>query len=196
LALICLASFLCGSLPFGYWAGRLKGIDIREHGSGNIGATNVKRVLGWGPGLIVLALDVAKGFAAALALSFWPEGLNGWPYSDAALAAGLAAFLGHMFTPFLRFKGGKGIATGLGAYLGASWLAGAAALAAFVIVFIPTRWVSLASLFGALAILAVAILYVKTPFFITVTGIAVALVFWKHRSNIQRLIKGEEPRLK
>ncbi len=196
LILLCALSFLAGSIPFGWIAGRMKGMDIRQHGSGNIGATNVKRVLGWGPGLTVFALDVLKGAVAGIAAAIWPELTGGLAYADAALITGICAFLGHMFTPWLGFKGGKGIATGLGAYLGASWIVGLSGFGAFVLLLLAFRYVSLASLLASALVLVLAILLVQTPVFIVLTSVAVGLIFWSHRANIGRLAKGQEPKFK
>lgn len=196
LILLCALSFLAGSIPFGWIAGRMKGMDIRQHGSGNIGATNVKRVLGWGPGLTVFALDVLKGAIAGIAAAIWPDLAGGLAFADAALITGICAFLGHMFTPWLGFKGGKGIATGLGAYLGASWIVGLSGFGAFVLLLLAFRYVSLASLLASALVLVLAVVLVQTPVFIVLTSVAVGLIFWSHRANIGRLAKGQEPKFK
>src|SRR5579871_139039 len=116
---LCLMAFLSGALPFGYWAGRLKGIDIREHGSKNIGATNILRVLGPVWGIAVLLLDALKGYLPVLAAK--ASGLDSW----GVVAVGMAAILGHIYSPFVGFKGGKGVATALGVVIGFSWQAAA-----------------------------------------------------------------------
>jgi glycerol-3-phosphate acyltransferase PlsY len=163
-------------------------------GSGNTGATNVARTLGKGPGALVLALDVAKGAVPALAAPWLAQ--RGWlpdgfPH---ALWLGLAAVLGHTFSPWLRFRGGKGVATGLGAVLASCPVPGAAGLATFALVMLSVRIVSLGSLLGAFVIWATTLaLYPDWRIVAPVTFI-VAYVFWRHRENIHRLRRGEEPR--
>lgn len=144
LALWCLGAFLCGSVPFGLLIVKLIGKgDVREHGSGNIGATNVSRVAGKGIGLLTLALDIAKGFLPV----FLAKGQNLDPMPVAAVA--LAAVAGHVFTPWLKFKGGKGVATAMGAALAFHWLMVMPSLGLFIVVLALTRYVSLGSILGA-----------------------------------------------
>ena len=198
---ILLTSYLIGSLPFGYIAGKLAGIDIRQHGSGNIGATNVLRVLGkkWGFG--VFFADAFKGFfAVRLALfivSRLPETAG---YSEfLAILAAAVCVAGHSFSVWLKFKGGKGVATSAGALFGVVPIAAFAIFLVWIIVFEATRYVSLASIVAAFALpVAVAALVwadqaegtVLFPFSLAMT----LLVVWRHRSNISRLVKGTEPR--
>ncbi len=186
------AGFLCGAIPFGVILVRLwRGIDVRTVGSGNIGATNVARAAGWALGVIVLALDAAKG-AAALLLGRAIAGTSS-PWLAGALVC--AAVVGHIFTPFLRFKGGKGVATALGAlavfdphliFIGAG---------TFAVILGLTRIVSLGSVCGALAV-AVGTFVRWGPtapaFFI---ALMVALVIGRHGGNIRRILAREEPRL-
>lgn len=198
--LLCLAgAFLCGSLPFGYWAGKLRGIDIRQHGSGNIGATNVIRVCGKGIGLPVFALDMAKGWLpVVLAGRFAAAAVtNAEALTAVGVGAGLAAILGHMFTPWLGFKGGKGVATAAGVLLGIAPVAMFVALAAWIIVVFTTKFVSLASIVAVLAVpTAMAVQMWRAAHWNAVLlgfGILLAiLVIARHRANIQRLIAGTE----
>lgn len=143
------AVFLIGAIPFGFLAGKVKGLDIREHGSRNVGATNVFRVVGKGPGLAVYLLDTLKGFLPVLISKMaWPSTSisDQWFY----IAAGLAAILGHVFTPYLRFKGGKGVATASGVLLALEPIAILIALATFIVVLLASGYVSLGSIIASL----------------------------------------------
>lgn len=191
--------YLCGSVPFGYLAGKLKGIDIRQHGSGNIGATNAIRVLGKGMGIPVFILDMLKGW-----LPVWLA--EGWIISTGAeiemvttvkVLAGFAAVLGHMFTFWLGFKGGKGIATTGGVLWGisrAGMLGGWIGFLSFLFAF---RYVSLGSLAAAVGVPTGMAIQMwregKWDFVLLGFGIVVMiLAFIRHRSNIQRLLAGTE----
>lgn len=190
-----LGSYLLGSLPTGYFVARLRGIDIRQQGSGNPGATNVLRVLGWKAGAAVLAVDIGKGLAAVALL----PGLTPFPALDyLRVACGLAAVAGHTYTIFLGFKGGKGVATGCGVFLALAPLATVMALAIFITLVAATRYVSVGSLTAAAFL----------PFLIWLTGeagrassililsvIILAVVAVLHRKNIKRLLQGTEHRL-
>ncbi len=191
-------AYLLGSVPFGLLISKAKGIDIREHGSGNIGATNVVRVLGWKWGLPVFILDILKGFLPTYYV---------WNYTDAdfyiAIIVGILAILGHIFPVYLKFKGGKGVATGLGVFLGLSPLPTLGAVLIFVIMFLLTGYVSVGSLSAAFS-LPIWILiynYVKGEFyayplyFVFVAILVSAFVFYTHRKNIKRLLNGEEMRI-
>ncbi len=187
------AGFLLGSIPFGLLWGRLaRGIDVRRHGSGNLGATNVYRVLGPVHGVAVLLLDVMKGGAAVL-LAQWLTGIE-----EAAVASGLLAVLGHMFSPWVRFRGGKGVATGLGIWL---FLAPAASLLALMVwglLLALTRRVSAASLAASAALAPIVMLAPGrgARSLLAALSIATAALVWiRHRGNIARLIRGEEPAL-
>lgn len=193
--LLSLGAFFLGAIPFGFVAGRLRGIDLREEGSKNIGATNTLRVLGPVAGVIVLLLDVAKGLLPVLVArqalhlpSWWVVGI------------GLLAVLGHIYSPFVRFRGGKGVATSLGVLFGLSPMIAGATLLLFAIVVGVTRYVSLGSILGA--ILQAALFWIVPPAATfaenlpyRLFSLVVALfVIVRHRENIKRLLKGTENR--
>lgn len=188
LALAFLLAYLAGSIPFGVLITRAMGLgDLRAIGSGNIGATNVLRTGNKGAAVATLLLDAAKGGVAVLIA----RALLG---EEAALLAGLGAFLGHLFPVWLKFKGGKGVATFLGIMLALAWPAGLAACATWLAVAFATRYSSLAALVAA----------ASTPLWLWLfgrpdaiwLGIALAvLVFVRHHANIRRLLAGEEPRI-
>lgn len=194
-SLTIIVSYLAGSLPTGYLAGMARGIDIRAAGSGNIGATNVFRVLGTAAGIAVLAVDGVKGFAAARWVPLLAERcFPGAPRENLALAAGAAAVLGHVYSCWLRFKGGKGIATSAG--VGFAWAPEACAvtLAIWGIVFASTRYVSVASIVAAVVLpLAVWVFQYGTKMTLVMTALAV-LAIYKHKTNIRRLAEGTENR--
>ena len=190
-------AYLAGSIPAAFIAGKLtRGIDLRQHGSGNLGATNVYRVLGAKVAVIVLLFDAAKG---AIPVLWFPRLL---PQSDArvaslwAIAFGIAAIVGHVRPVFLLWKGGgKGVATASGVFGALAPAAIVITLIVWLAVLLTSGYMSLASLAGAAALpLAVAIIAgVKSPVF-AVSVLVAAFVFWTHRSNIRRLRRGEEPR--
>lgn len=196
-AIIAAAAYLLGSLPTGFLVAKAKGIDIRSVGSGNIGATNAIRVLGLRAGIFVLLMDALKGYLAVVWLGSGLAHLLHVPLAGlqaAQLIAGIGAVLGHNFTPWLRFKGGKGIATTAGVYLALAPLAVGIALLTWVLVTVTTRYVSVGSIVAALA-LAVAVWLTKTdPALRGVTLALVAMAIYKHKSNIQRLFAGTENR--
>lgn len=183
-----IAAYLLGSIPFGVLVARSKGIDIMSVGSGNVGATNVYRTLGWGPGLLVFFLDVAKGALPALVTNIL---LGDKVFS---FGVGMVAVLGHGFSPWLKFKGGKGIATGLGALLGSSPLVACTVLGVFAVVLAVSRYVSLASILAAGSLVGFGVLF-RDPVPMLI-GYALLFVFVvvKHSSNIRRLIAGTERR--
>lgn len=199
----CALSYLIGSIPTAYIFGRmLKGIDIREHGSGNVGATNVFRVLGKGPGIAVLLLDIIKGI---IPLVFVPNifGMDVGMGESALplILIAVAAVAGHNWTIFLKFKGGKGIATTLGVLIGLSMLLPSlrlvlsVVLLAWLFVFLTTRFVSLSSMVAAI-VLPLVMVFTNQPFELICLG-AVFCVFvvLRHKANIQRLLHGREPRV-
>jgi len=185
---LAVLSYIVGSLPFGLWLARSRGVDITKVGSGNIGATNVSRALGIKAALVVFALDILKGFLPAyLARTWYDSHLLG-------VSIGLVAVLGHSFSPFLRFKGGKGISTGLGAMLGGDPIRATVALVAFLIVMVPTRYVSLSSIVAGFAVATSAMVMNVEPG-LQILYLALALfIVYRHRSNIERLRGGTEPK--
>ncbi len=191
------SAFMLGSIPNGFLVARTKGIDIREHGSKNIGATNVLRVLGKGPGYTVFALDALKGVAAVL-LGRFLTGAH--PDQLGEIIASISCILGHSYTPWLGFKGGKGVATTAGVLLTLFQpLVMLVVLATWLILFYSTRYVSVASIIAALTIpVAVYLLVVRESShgsYILIFAITVSLlVVLRHKANIARLIAGTEPR--
>jgi glycerol-3-phosphate acyltransferase PlsY len=187
-------SYLAGSIPSAYVAGRLRGVDLRKQGSGNLGATNVVRVLGPKIGAVVFAADFLKGFLPVYFLPIYTETLRPELW---ALVYGTVAILGHVKPIFLLGKGGgKGVATASGVFTALAFVPMLVAQVVWISVFYFTRYVSLASLLSA-AVLPVSILLVyrdpKSPVFIA-SVIIVLFVFWTHRANIGRLRRGEEHR--
>jgi acyl phosphate:glycerol-3-phosphate acyltransferase len=188
----CLGAYVLGSIPTGFLIGRAQGVDVRAVGSGNIGATNVARALGKGWALLVLLCDALKGF-----LPVWGAGrLFRASAPTVAALAGLATIVGHMFTVFLRGRGGKGVATSLGVSLGLSPLIGLACLAIYAAVYALTRLSSLGSLLGIWAFPVIAALHGGVDRRHLALSIVVAiLVTFRHRGNIRNLIRSEERRL-
>jgi glycerol-3-phosphate acyltransferase PlsY len=198
--LVGVLAYLLGSIPTGFLLGKARGLDMRRVGSGNIGATNVFRALGKWAGAFVLLADAFKGWVAVALVS---NGIAHWlaPGADAphrqwlALCAGICAILGHNYTCWLSFKGGKGIATSAGVMLGLAPWALLAALGAWILVFGLSRYVSLASICAAVVLpIAVRLTGGSATMFV-VTGALAALAIFKHKANIRRLINGTENRL-
>jgi acyl phosphate:glycerol-3-phosphate acyltransferase len=196
--LLLFAGYLLGSIPSGYLAGRWwRGIDIRQEGSGSTGATNVLRVVGKGPALLVFAVDVLKGTAAVLLAQAVLPG------SDVlAVAAGLAALAGHSWPLWLGWRGGKAVATALGMLLGLAWPVGLACFGIFLTVLSASRIVSLSSVVGALALPLLMLGWFGAPLpqsirwpYLILALLTSVLVIWRHRSNLSRLLAGTEPRL-
>jgi glycerol-3-phosphate acyltransferase PlsY len=186
-ALLAVASYLIGSIPHSYLAGRMRGIDLRQHGSGNLGATNAFRVLGARWAAPVMLLDVAKGFVPTY---FFPriagDGVS-W-----ALVFGVAAILGHVFPVYMRFRGGKGMATGAGVFLALAPAAVAIGLLVWSLVVAATRIVSIGSIAAALALPAL-VWWIYGSGLVFAVAIALAgFVLVTHRANIHRLLRGEE----
>jgi acyl phosphate:glycerol-3-phosphate acyltransferase len=182
------SAYLCGSIPTGVLIARRLGVEVRKVGSGNIGATNVARSAGKKAGLLTLLGDAAKGLLPVLIVRLWDLG-------DTTLAAtAVAALLGHLFSPFLGFSGGKGVATGLGVFLGLAPYAILLALLLFLATFALSRIVSLASLVAAAAT-PLLLLLLAYPRAQVVAGLVIALlVILRHHENIARLWKGQEPK--
>ncbi|HEY0159614.1 MAG TPA: glycerol-3-phosphate 1-O-acyltransferase PlsY [Thermoanaerobaculia bacterium] len=203
-ALVALA-YLIGSIPFSFLVVKLvSGKDVRDHGSRNVGATNVARTAGKLPGIFALLLDVAKGYAA-IAMARYLVQLHAWPFEPGVqpwqsaefwvAGAGLIAVLAHMFPAWLGFHGGKGVATGFGVVLALDPLVALMVVVVFAIVLLAFRFVSLASILGAAAIPILFSLVPSTPFWwiVMTAGIALAVIL-KHHENIARLVQGAERR--
>jgi len=222
-AIIVSLSYLLGSIPFGYLVAKARGIDIRQHGSGNIGATNVMRVLGKGPGYTVFALDTLKGLIAVIIGKYIAghhqltvsqaqtayEGINHaiyhttyfikLPEAIGAISAAIACIIGHNFPFWLGFKGGKGMATSAGVLIGMMPQTAMGCMAVWAVVFFSTRYVSLASIAAAIALPVITMLLLMSghlygwPYFYFAVA-ACFLAVWRHRSNIGRLMSGTENR--
>lgn len=192
------ASYLLGSIPAAHIAGKSKGIDLRKHGSGNLGATNVIRVLGTKIGLAVFAFDMAKG---AVPVALFPRYLSpaDLPMGDRTMAAiilGVAAIFGHVRPIYLKFgKGGKGVATSAGVFLALAPIQTLLTLVIFAVVLLASGYVSLGSLISAvmLPVLLAITAGARSPMFV-ISAIVATFVFWTHRANITRLRNGEEHR--
>ncbi|EAU74651.1 glycerol-3-phosphate 1-O-acyltransferase PlsY [Synechococcus sp. RS9916] len=191
-ALLLLAiGYLLGSIPSGYLAGRwCKGIDLRELGSGSTGATNVLRQVGKGPALVVFVIDVAKGAAAVLMAGSLLPG-HDW----IQVLAGLTALAGHIWPVWLGFKGGKAVATGLGMFLGLAWPVGLACFGIFLTTLTLFRIVSLSSVLAAISLPLLMAASTDGSAKVVVALVAMALVIWRHRSNLQRIVAGTEPKI-
>lgn len=181
-------AYLFGSIPSGYVLGKLSGVDVRQVGSGNVGATNVARAAGKRLGILTLLADTLKGMAP-VAIGLW---MHLPPEAVAAVAS--AAFLGHLYPIFLKFRGGKGVATGLGALLVIAPLATMLLVGVFVAVVFPTRLVSLSSIIAAALAPAALWLFFQPPPIVWMGAFLAAMIVWRHRGNIQRLLAGTEPR--
>lgn len=198
LGAVLAASYVAGATPFGYLAGKLRGIDIREHGSGNVGATNVIRVLGKAVGIPVFAADFCKGLVPVLVAQWWARG-QGLPGDAPGMVAAAGAVLGHNFPFWLRFRGGKGIATSAGALAALLPWPLLCAVAVWLLVFLGSRYVALGSLAAAVALPGAAVVLrwrqgspsVALCWFAVALGV---LAIWRHRSNIRRLLDGTENR--
>lgn len=186
-----IAAYLLGSIPNSYIAGRLaRRIDLREHGSGNLGATNTFRVLGAAVAIPVLLLDVAKGWIPAW---FFPQ----WDSSPAwhwALLYGAAAIIGHVFSAFLRFRGGKGVATAAGVFLALSPVAVLVSFGVWALTVWRSRMVSLGSILAAFTLILMLAVSERRPELLVLGVSVAAFVVWGHRANIGRIRRGEEPR--
>jgi glycerol-3-phosphate acyltransferase PlsY len=203
-----LIGFIAGAIPFGYLAGRLRGLDIRRHGSGNVGFTNVARTMGWPYAVPVLALDVAKGFLPVLfggsllrivggpapGVELGPAGAVPELFS---VLLGAGAIAGHLFSPFLHFRGGKGVATAAGVFMALSPLAVAVCLGVFVVMLLLFRYVSLASIVTALILpIPAALLPPRSSPILALALTAAIVIVLRHVSNIRRLVGGTETRFR
>ena len=186
-----IASYLLGSIPSSYLAGKwTRGIDLRRHGSGNLGATNTFRVLGARVAAPVMLLDMAKGFVPTALFVRW-DGNESWAW---ALAYGAAAIVGHVFPVYMRFRGGKGVATATGVFLALSPVAVAVALAVWLVVLKAARMVSLASVVAAAVLVGVLVVTESRPEVLTLGIVVATFVVYAHRANIGRILRGEEYR--
>ncbi len=194
--LFILTAYLLGSVPFGLIAGfRVKGLDIREHGSKNIGATNVFRVVGKTWGIMVLLLDALKGYVVCALPAFFGQGLA-LPFQ---LLLGVSAILGHSFPIWLKFKGGKGVATSLGVFLAIAWIPTLITFGIWILCFAITRIISISSLVASVVFpIVVAWRYAGTPgikFLLPISILLTVFIFFTHRANIQRLRQRTEKKL-
>ena len=192
--LILFLGYLFGSFPSGYLAGKItKGVDIRSLGSGSTGATNVLRHIGKRAAITVFCIDVFKGVISILLAKYFLLN-DSWQ-----VAIGLSTLIGHIWPVWLRWKGGKAVATGLGIFLGISWQVGLGTLGIFILIIALFRIVSLASISASLALPIIMYLSFQSsntslPYMI-ISLLAMTLVIWRHRENIARLIKGNEPKI-
>jgi glycerol-3-phosphate acyltransferase PlsY len=198
-ALWLCASYLAGSLPIGLLIGRLRGVDLRREGSGNIGATNAGRVLGKPWFFVVFVLDFLKSFAPTLLARNFAAG-DPEQRTIVALGCGVAAVVGHVFPIFLKFRGGKGVATSAGVFFALAWAPALCALVAWNVVFRTTRFVSLASLAAAVVLPLASFVLPRVKWVAVDASVQWAallvgvLIVARHKSNIGRLLRGEEPR--
>lgn len=199
-ALVLVLAYLLGSIPTGYLVAQARGVDIRSVGSGNIGATNVLRVLGKPAGILVLLVDALKGWTAVRLVAPWcverllPSDALGGAKEIAAIIAAVAAVLGHNYTCWLRFKGGKGIATSAGVLTALVPWALVIILSVWILLFMLTRYVSVGSLVASFTLPFATWVTTRSLTLTAVTGGMGALAIYKHRANIQRLLNGTEPR--
>jgi glycerol-3-phosphate acyltransferase PlsY len=200
-AIVVFGSYLLGSIPFGYLAGRIAGIDIRKCGSGNVGATNVIRTLGKGYGYPVFVADFLKGFGAVkLSILITTRLQLEWNSPEMfGILGAISSVIGHSFPVWLHFKGGKGVATSAGALLGLAPVAALVGAAIWILTFWLTRYVSVASIAAAVALPLIILITTwlsqtggKSLFYSSVC--LAAVVIWRHRSNLSRLMHGTEPR--
>lgn len=183
------AAYLLGSIPFAFLLARRRGIDLRQSGSGNVGAANVLRTSGVTPAVLAMTLDGLKGMLAVLIA----ERVSAAP--AAPVAAGLASMLGHVYPVWLRFRGGKGVATAAGAFTMLAPAALAAAAAVFVLTVIATRMISAGSLSAAVTLAIAAVLMNSSPLVIAGAALAAAIIVYCHRGNLARLMAGTERRV-
>jgi len=186
--LLIVSAYLLGSVPSGYVLGKLAGVDVRKAGSGNVGATNVARVVGKRQGIMTLLFDVAKGFLPVL----FAQSMH----LDSSIVAltGVAAFVGHLYPIFLRFKGGKGVATALGVFVAVAPLGTMILFVVFAAVFAASRIVSLSSMVAAACSPVVFWSLSYTTGAVVMSSFIAVMIVWRHRDNIKRLLAGTEPR--
>jgi len=188
--LVLVGCYLLGAIPFGVLVGKVaRGIDIREFGSGNIGASNVLRTLGVGPALLVFVLDTAKGTAAVVAC----RALKMEPWI--VVMGGVLSIVGHSFSVFLRFRGGKGVATSLGMIIGLNPMIAGIAFGLWLVIVGLTRIISVGSMLAAISVPAMMFAWEKHVEYQAIAVMAATLILVKHRSNVKRLLAGTEPRV-
>lgn len=181
-------AYLLGSIPTGYWLGRMKGVDIRKFGSGNIGMTNVLRVFGKPYAVLTFIVDVGKGAVAVTLVPYLLQTNEPWM----KVLAGLAVVCGHNWTIFLKFKGGKGVATSAGVFLGLAWLPTLLVILIFTIIVGITRYVSLGSMIAAVCFPILMLLFHQHLLYIILSILLAFFIIIRHRSNIKRLLAGTE----
>ena len=189
--LLVLAAYAAGAIPTAFWTGKLHGKDLRTLGSCNLGATNVQRVLGWGAAIPVGLFDIFKGFAPV----WWFPQLDDQTTPLWTVAYGGAAIVGHVFSFWVRFRGGKGVATSAGVLVAVAPLAAAVGLATWLVTLLVSRMVSVASMAAAVAVPVAGFFLDPEPAVMIFLVLMAAFVVWAHRSNIRRLLAGEEPRI-
>ena len=191
--LLLLAAYLIGAFPTSYIVGKLsRGIDLRQHGSGNLGATNAFRVLGWRAATPIFLVDVLKGF---LPVFFFPQ-IDGAESVGWTLAYAAAAIIGHMFSIYVRFRGGKGVATGAGVFLALAPLAALGSLLIWTLLVFATGYVSLASIVSAASLPLLIGLAGSSGAVLALSVALAAFVIYAHRANVRRLLRGEEHRFR
>jgi len=192
--LACAVAYIAGSIPFGKWIAACRGVDILKEGSGNIGATNVWRVLGPGLGTLVFAMDVLKGFLPSFSLPHFVESSAGDP--QWGILFGACAVVGHSLSPFLKFKGGKGVATALGVMLAVTPLVAAIAFGIFLATLLLSGYVSLGSIVGSVSAPILAACFGFPAAVTAVYSVLAALIVIRHKANIGRLRVGTESRFR
>jgi glycerol-3-phosphate acyltransferase PlsY len=199
LCLFSIVAYLLGSIPTAVWVGKKwHGLDVREHGSKNAGATNTFRVLGKKPGMLVLLIDVLKGTLATAAPALYLNGPGNEEHlMNIQLVSAICAVIGHLYPVFAGFRGGKGVATSLGVIIGMQPFAALCCLIVFLVVFIPSKYVSLGAMAAALTFPIVTYFFLKITYlpFLTFAVLLCSLVIFSHRKNIERLRKGEENKM-
>jgi glycerol-3-phosphate acyltransferase PlsY len=198
-----IVSYFLGSVPTAYIFGRLlKGIDIRRFGSGNVGATNAMRLLGKGPGIVVLALDILKGVLAVVFVGdFVASRTTLLSAQTLRIILGVACISGHNWSIFLRFKGGKGVATALGVLLGLAlkiaglWKIVGVVILIWLLVFLITRIVSAASVIAGISLPLCMVFFRQTQLLVLLSTILCAFLLFRHKANLKRILQGKEPRI-
>lgn len=187
---LLLAAYLLGSVPFGFIIGRIRGIDVRQHGSGNIGASNVMRLLGIPAGVLVLLLDALKGYFGVALMR-----MAGFDMPELLLLAGLFAIAGHTWSIFLRFRGGRGVASSLGVVVALAPAVAAVAFVTWLVILLLTRYISLSSVVAGV-VLPIAMILFKQPGVYILGGFVIFILdVYRHVPNFQRLLAGQEPKI-